>query len=1209
MTRSRRCADTPSAALAARAGSWARRSAQAALVGLLLAGTAPSCNDGSGLLRAKQIETRAERIGGPVSMADVGDFLLENDQIRVGILGAIDSPGPGPYGGSVVDIDRRRPRLGTQGPNGIDRFAEAFPLANLLVPEPDGTQVSVLKDGSDGQEAAIRVEGEGGFFLEALGVLRSYQAGLEQYFPGIVTRLHFTTDYILRPGERFLRIRTELRLGDEVPEACPSLAGCTAECAYGHSTDPVTGCLTCACSDLVPLDQYSGSSPVFRDLLGDAVNEEGAEQRGGIVAGDFVFFGNQSDLFAPGPGFDETWAVYAAFNLGQNTFQDPLSYDFVAAAGGDVSYAYFTVSREGEAPTRVNVPLITSAATAFLSAHKNCLFAASDDSTCDRHRSFVYERYLGVGDGDIASALEPMYELRHTSVGRLSGAIFWQQTGKPAANSQVLLFEDPEPGREWTSVDEVTTANLAARGDFGLLTAIDADLGLDEVEDGDFSALVPAGYYVAVAQAPDGSSISRPISVEVRRKEESQVVAMLPMPAKLAFRVTDETGTLMPAKVTVTSLDGASRPLTGDGLRRPFMGHTRLGNGRQSQVLSNSGFGEMRIPPGHYVVTVSRGPEYGIVQREITVGAGGLAAVDAMLRHEVDTRGWIGIDTHLHSTMSFDSGLSIDERVRACAVEGLDVAISTDHDVTTDYRPAIRELMLEPEITTAPGNEISTLEQGHFIGFPLRYDAMAGPSHGGLDWTCHNVGQVMDWIANEGSDGPTLRIAAHPRDGFLGFLSQLGVDPFTMNRTLPMLESGNPVFRTATCDFDAMEVFNAKRFELIRTPSVAEVVDWNRCLERVNAATSISELDGICPEYLPGMAAACSETERFVECQDRNRTVLAFAGIRRVLARTPEEQAANWAFTGSGEDSEALCSWDVIEGEPIGPEMADQPCAFRPGHLDDLFRMLEHGLSPTVVGGSDSHGPNLEPGFSRSYVPSGTDSPAAIQISDVVAAMKEGRSFPSYGPFIRATIDDLTYGDVVRAQPGQALELKLDVQTASWFGVDRVEVYLNGLIVQVAEPNEPSSAIVDLRGKVSFTVPDRDSWLIVTAMGLHDDHLMRAVNLDVPYGELELSRIASDAFSRVPMAASLFSPPPSSPNWGPVVPYAATNPIYVDVDGNGRYDAPLPAPDFCSRPCDPASADPNQCPEGQQCLDKEALCGFNIEGDCVRRAADAFRDY
>ena len=83
-----------------------------ALFAMVLIIVALSCHTSDGLLRAKVIENRGELIGGPVAMADVGDYLLENDQLRVAILRSVDSPGPGVFGGSVVDIDALVEALG-----------------------------------------------------------------------------------------------------------------------------------------------------------------------------------------------------------------------------------------------------------------------------------------------------------------------------------------------------------------------------------------------------------------------------------------------------------------------------------------------------------------------------------------------------------------------------------------------------------------------------------------------------------------------------------------------------------------------------------------------------------------------------------------------------------------------------------------------------------------------------------------------------------------------------------------------------------------------------------------------------------------------------------------------------------------------------------------------------------------------------------------
>ncbi|WP_437914220.1 PHP domain-containing protein [Sorangium sp. So ce302] len=1154
--------------------------------------------DEPNLLRAKPIENRFELVGGPVAMADVGDFLLENDEIRVAILGPRHSPGPGVYGGSLVDADLRRPDPRFASASGRDRFAESFPVANLLVPDPGATEVFVVDDGSDGQEAIVRVEGDGGFLFHALGVLKTQEDLLGLLFDGLKPAMRFRTDYVLRPGERFVTIRTTLLLPDEVL-GCPSVASCALECADGLAAGD-DGCPACACGEPLSLDNYAGPSDIFRGILGDERNGD-PERKGGIVAGDFVFFGNQNDIFGPGMGFDEEKAVFDALFSGRDTFQQPLSFDFVAAAGGDVSYGYFTKAPEGGPPSTVNVPVFTSAATAFLSAGRSCLAADSDDDACDRKRSFTYERYFAVGEGDIASVAEVVYGARGTPTGALEGAVRWRSTGAPVPNARVHVFRDPDPGAAFASVDALVEANLARSGDVGLLSSVDADLGLDPVEDGDFHARLAPGGYLLVAENPEGTAVSAPIRVALGAGATISVAAELPSPARIAYRVVDEGGRLAPAKLTFVALDAAGQPLEGDGTRRVYLGHGRLGSGVRQIERSATGEGAVEIEPGRYRVLATRGPEFGRFEvPDLEVRAGEVRRIEAVVPREVDSTGWMSIDMHLHQRPSFDSGLPLEERVTSAVVEGLDVAVTTDHDVHTDLAPAVRQLGLEPHLKTAVGAEVSTLELGHFIGFPLRYDELDVPDHGVFDWVCRAGGDVIDGVRGTAAEGDdALVIVAHPRDGFIGYIDQLGVDPFTLRRSIPTLEASNPLFQAGSCDFDAMEVFNGKRLDLLRTPTVQEVVDFNRCLSRIDAATDEASLRAACAE-LPGGLPACKPGERYAVCQQRARSALAWSVTKRILTRTPEEQDAVWDFDTTAADGEALCLGG--EGGAVPPEDADRPCTFHAGQVDDLFRYLDHGFSPTQVGSSDSHGASLEPGFPRTYFRSPTDQPAALDLEEATGALRAGSAFATYGPFIRASVGGATFGGVARVE-GDTVPLDLRIETASWFGVDRVEVYVSGRLVRVLEPPSGPSAIVDVDERLVLPAPPSDGWVVVVAMGLRDENLLTPVALPVSFGELQLPRVASLAFTQVEALSRFFTASPPVPDWYPVAPYAVTNPIFLDRDGNGVYDAPRGPPPFCARPCDPAVLDPSQCPEGQQCLVNERVCGIFVLGRCDDKQA------
>src|SRR4051812_24154113 len=109
----------------------------AAIAALVWVGVGACTSEPPRTLRAFQATDRAQLVGGAASVADVGDYVLENDQVRFAILGAHGSPGPGIFGGSLADADLQRPEPEFRGGNGLDSFSELFPFANLVTPNPD----------------------------------------------------------------------------------------------------------------------------------------------------------------------------------------------------------------------------------------------------------------------------------------------------------------------------------------------------------------------------------------------------------------------------------------------------------------------------------------------------------------------------------------------------------------------------------------------------------------------------------------------------------------------------------------------------------------------------------------------------------------------------------------------------------------------------------------------------------------------------------------------------------------------------------------------------------------------------------------------------------------------------------------------------------------------------------------------------------------
>jgi hypothetical protein len=123
-----------------------------------------------------------------------GDFLLINDKIAVVIEDSGLSDGYGRFGGEILAIDQ----VGEDGrPRGVSLYGET--LLTLSLEMVNATSVTVLKDGSDGGEAVVRVLGvlEGIPFLQGpLKLLLPREYGLQA-----------ALDYVLAPGEEKVTLR------------------------------------------------------------------------------------------------------------------------------------------------------------------------------------------------------------------------------------------------------------------------------------------------------------------------------------------------------------------------------------------------------------------------------------------------------------------------------------------------------------------------------------------------------------------------------------------------------------------------------------------------------------------------------------------------------------------------------------------------------------------------------------------------------------------------------------------------------------------------------------------------------------------------------------------------------------------------------------------------------------------------------------------
>jgi hypothetical protein len=181
----------------------------------------PFIGTATGAVRGKQISSTSELIGGPNAQGRVGDFLLENERVRVVIQGDGRLFGPLPYGGTILDADLDR--------SGDDQFGEIGLLYNFgRTVKPD--QFEVLADGSDGRAAVIAVSGDDAA-NDYLSIRNSLEAALGRVpyaDPYVDLPLRITNYFVLNAGEERVRFVTAFCNTSATTEAALAVGDLTA---------------------------------------------------------------------------------------------------------------------------------------------------------------------------------------------------------------------------------------------------------------------------------------------------------------------------------------------------------------------------------------------------------------------------------------------------------------------------------------------------------------------------------------------------------------------------------------------------------------------------------------------------------------------------------------------------------------------------------------------------------------------------------------------------------------------------------------------------------------------------------------------------------------------------------------------------------------------------------------------------------------------
>ena len=646
---------------------------------------------------AQRIGKLEQAIGGPHAIGQVGDWLLENDQVRF----VVEDKGVGrvntSFGGSLVDADLQRI---DNDNHGNDELAELLPgfvfsvidPVNVCIPTAQGncpTDPSApVMDGADGGPAEILVTGVAGDLFEMVSLLNT---GL--VFPSDLTMSQL---YKLEPGKRYVTIETTIKNTATGAHPFPYLQPSQLDNLLGMSVPGIAS--------------LQLSAPL----------------------GQFPLLGGEQSLFVPGvAGFNVRFGIEDTYGTGGGFPAFPgMVADFLASRGPGVSYGlaipsttdnYVNAYATGY-PGQDITPFSMLLPFTYAGVTGAYMYKPPDQLNAGEQRT--YESYFFVGKGDVGSIYDAILEQRGQPSGTFGGRVVdaLSQLGIPGAS--VIIFDA-------TGTKIVDQLDTDAGGNF-----------LGHLPPGMYQYLALSDTRTDAATDANGTTTQTPQPFVVVAGGQTGAFVQMPAPAVLDVEVVDEVGRHAPAKIQLighnAALEGSgSGPVDGRNilysLARGERVRTTAFDGTDRYVENAwwtvDGRLQAQVRAGTYDLVVSRGPEYELARQTITIASGSFNGQLLQLQRSFDTPGWIAGDFHVHAQPSTDSGLPIPDRVTSCAAEGLEVAVATDHNYITDYSPVIANLSLDQWLLGVPGMELTTFEMGHFIGYPLKVDP--GSTRGG----------------------------------------------------------------------------------------------------------------------------------------------------------------------------------------------------------------------------------------------------------------------------------------------------------------------------------------------------------------------------------------------------------------------------------------------------------------------------------------------
>ena len=365
-------------------------------------------------------------------------------------------------------------------------------------------------------------------------------------------------------------------------------------------------------------------------------------------------------------------------------------------------------------------------------------------------------RYLAVGDGDGASATEPLLErnpvpLRDqpATIGLIEGRLV-DAAGTPTPSTLFVQAQTPES--EWGGLYRATTG---AQGAFRVVVPAFAD----------------AWSFRLVAEG-DGRDDAAPVEVTVG---QTGLDLVLEPRGTLAYAITAD-GAPSPGRLALERTDGK----------------------RLTFWLKDTG--TLGVPPGTWDWTVTRGYEFAPARGTVDIPDDGEGSIDAALTRELDTAGWISVDTHVHSSDSPDSRVDQPIQLLHAAAHGLDIVVHTEHENIVDRSTVPAEAGLDAWVNNVIGEEVTSVAVEHMTMFPAVPDG--SPRGGFVQWYGMDIDELFAAMRERSGGG--VNLINHP-----SWLDEIGWDRVAGAPTTdPALLGFEPTDALWSWNLDGMEVMN-----------------------------------------------------------------------------------------------------------------------------------------------------------------------------------------------------------------------------------------------------------------------------------------------------------------------------------------------------------------------------------------------------------------